>query len=230
MNIHRWTRYDIAAWFALGVAAASIAVPVASGSPATSPRDPLALAQAKSIQLAISSRYRRSGGTGFEVAEASSTSVVASFTLLSAALTEARIIPADNGVYYAVCPVQATCPYPARRFARSAAAFLPRRIALELAVRTFQETSADVVAVSLPTRRFVLFVIERGELDQDDLASLGARLTRSPRLSTPVTRQLIDQATRSRVYAVIGLEPTQSGRHTLGAVPLWPGAGTEESA
>ena len=213
-------------WLAMGVAVASIAVvPVASSSPETSPRDPLAVTQARSIQLEVSSRYVRLGGHGLEVTEASSTGVVESFTLLAADLTKARIVPADNGVYYAVCPVQRTCPYPARRFAHSAAAFLARRIALELAVRTFQETSADVVAVSLPTRRFVLFIIERREFDQEDFSSQRAILARNPRLSTPVVRRLIDQVTRPRVYAVMGLEPTSSGRDTVGAVPVWPETG-----
>jgi hypothetical protein len=217
-----------AAWFAIAVIAASISsVPVASGSPEASPRDSLALARAESIRLDVSSRYARSKAAGLEVTEASSTGVIESFTLLSVDLVETRIVPADNGVYYAICPVNAQCPYPANRFARSAASFIPRRIALELAVRTFQETTADVVAVSLPTRRFVLFVVERSELGQDALRSLEKALARNRRQSAPVAlRRQIDRATRLRVYEVIGLEPTPSGRDTLGAVPLWPGAGT----
>ena len=215
-----------AVWLAIGVAAASAVAPVASGSPETSPRDPLAVALARTIQLEVSNRYRRSRGTGFEVTEASSTGVVESFTLLSAHLTEARSVPADNGVYYAICAVQATCPYPARRFAHSAASLVPRRIALELAVRTFRETSADVVAVSLPTRRFVLFIIERAELGQDALSSLALVLARNPRQSASVAlRDLIDRATRPRVYAVMGLEPTPGGRDSLAAVPVWPETG-----
>jgi hypothetical protein len=218
-------------WPAVVLVAASISgAPVASGSPNVSPRDSLAVARAESIRLEISSRYAQSAGRGLEVTEASSTNVVESFTLLSANLIEARIVPADNGVYYAICPVDATCPYPAGRFARSAATFAPRRIALELAARTFQETSADVVAVSLPTRRFVLFIIERAELGQGELSSLAEALARNRRQSTPVAlRSLIDRATRPRLYAFIGLEPTPSGRDTFGAVPLWPGAGTGNS-
>lgn len=219
MGIHRWT------WLVIAVVAASISVvPVASGSPDTSPRNSLAVSFAESIRLEVSSRYARSGGPGLEVTEASSTSVVESFTLLSANLADARIVPADNGVYYAVCPVRAKCPYPARRFAHSAGSFLPRRIALELAVRTFQETSANVVAVLLPTTRFVLFIIERSDLD---LSLLAGPLARNPHRPAPAAlRMLIDRTTRPRVYEVIGLEATPSGRDTLGAVPVWPSAGT----
>lgn len=207
------------------VAVSIAAVPVASGEPGSSPRDSLAVSRAQSIRLEVSSRYARTGGRGLRVTEASSTGVVESFTLVSAALVEARIVPADNGIYYAICPVGATCPYPARRFARPAAAFLPRRLALELAVRTFRETSADLVAVSLPTTRFVLFIMERADLGEDDLSSLGEVLARNPgQQPSGALRGLIDRATRPRVYAVIGLEPTPSGRDTLGAVPLWPDA------
>jgi hypothetical protein len=220
-----------AAWPAIALVAASISgVPIASGSPDASQRDSLAVPRAESIRLEVSSRYARSGNDGLEVTEASSTGVVESFTLLSAHLTEARIVPAGNGVYYSICPVNAECPYPERRFAHSAASFVPRRIALELAVRTFQEMSADVVAISLPTRRFVLIIIERTEFAQDELSSLAKALARSRRQSASVAlHRLVDRATRPRVYAVIGLESTPSGRDTLGAVPVWPNAGTEES-
>jgi hypothetical protein len=213
-----------ALWPAIALVAASIsAAPVASGSTAASPPDALAVARAEGIRLEVSSRYAQSGGRGLEVTEATSTNVVESFTLLSPDLLGARIVPADNGVFYAICPVAATCPYPAGRLARSAASFAPRRIALELAVRTFRETSADVVAVSLPTRGFVLFVVERTELGEDDLSSLAEALTQDRRrAAASALRTLVDRMTRLRMYAFIALEPTSSGRHTLGAVPVWP--------
>jgi hypothetical protein len=120
-----------AVWPAIALVAASIsAAPVALGSPDASPRDSLAVARAEGIRLEVSSQYVQPGGRGLEVTEASSTNVVESFTLLSPDLLGARIVPADNGVYYAICPVAATCPYPAGRVARSAASFVPRRIAL----------------------------------------------------------------------------------------------------
>ena len=73
-------------------------------------------------------------------------------------------MPADNGIHYAICPVRATCPYPGLALARPASAFIPRRQALELALRTFLETSATVVSVSLPTPEYVFFLVERDEL------------------------------------------------------------------
>jgi hypothetical protein len=213
-----------ASWPAIALAAASIsAAPVAWGSPDASPRDSLAVARAQGIRLEVSSRYAQSGGRGLEVTEATSTNVVESFTLLSPDLLEARIVPAGNGVYYSICPVAAKCPYPAGRFGRSPASFVPRRIAVELAVRTFRETSADVVAVSLPTRRFVLFVIQRSEMGQIDLSSLADAFARDSRETPVALRALIDRVTRPRVYAFIALEPTPSGRPTLGAAPVWPG-------
>lgn len=218
-----------AVWPVFAAVAASIsAVPVASGAADGSPRDSLSITRARTIQLEVSNRYARSSRDDLEVTEASSAGVVESFTLISTDPADGRILPAENGIYYAICPVGATCPYPARRFARSAASFVPRRMALELAVRTFRETSADVVAVSLPTRRFVLFIVTRAELAEDDQLPL-AEVTRDPGKSPSVrVRNLIDRATRPRVYAVIGLEPTQSGRDTVGAVPVWPRAGAEE--
>jgi hypothetical protein len=80
-------------------------------------------------------------GRGLAVTEATSTGVVESFTLLTPNLLETRIVSANNGIDDAICPVDATCPYPARRFARPAAELVPRRLALELALRTFLDTT-----------------------------------------------------------------------------------------
>ena len=218
-----------ARWIATWMVAVSISgTPVAAGMPEESgPRNSVAVARAKTIQFDVSSRYLGSHGAGLEVIEASSSDVIESFTLVSPQLTEMRVVPADHGIYYAICPVRATCPYPARRFARSAATFLPRRLALELAVRTFRETTAEVVAVLLPTARFVLFVVERTDLAGDDLASLAKALGGEPRRSPSVAlRALVDRSTRPHVFAVIGLEPTPSGRDSLAAVPIWPNLGT----
>ena len=45
-------------------------------------------------------------------------------------------------------PLPGSQTYPVRRFARHAADVVPRRLALELALPTFLEASADVVGVS----------------------------------------------------------------------------------
>jgi hypothetical protein len=150
--------------------------------------------------------------------------VVESFTLLTPDLRGARIVPADNGVYYAICPARASCPYPARRFARPAADLLARRLALELALRTFIETPADVVAVSLPTPRFVLFVVARDELQREaDVPTLSTALTGDP--SRPLAASLqrvVDRVTRSRVFLFLGLDATPSGRQSWAGMPCLP--------
>jgi hypothetical protein len=147
-----------------------------------------------------------------------------SFTLLSSALDAARIVPAENGIYFALCPPRASCPHPARRFARPATDFLPRREALELALRTFLETSIDLVVVSLPTPRVIVLVAEREELERAvDLGSLARLLDGDPAQAAPATlRSLVDRITRPRVFLPLGMERTASGRDSLAAVPLWP--------
>ena len=217
-------------WAVIGVIAASLlSVPVAAGTPDTGTRESPALVHARTIQGDASSRYLGSHGTGLEVTEASSSAVIESFTLLSPDLTDARIVSAARGIYYAICPVGATCPYPARRLARAPASFLPRRLALELAVRTFRDTTADVVAVSLPTASFVLFVIERGDLADDHLIAAARALRGDPdRSPSPALRALVDRVTRPRIFAFVGLESTPSGRDSLAAVPLWPNAPPKE--
>jgi hypothetical protein len=91
-------------------------------------------------------------------------------------------------------------------------------------LRTFLETSADVVAVSLPTRRFVLFVVERDELRGEvDVPTLSAALTGDP--SRPLAASLervVDRVTRSRVFLFLGLEATPSGRQSWAGVPCLP--------
>ena len=186
--------------------------------------EPSSLARAQTIRGQLDARYRVVRGRGLAVTEATSTGVVESFTLLTLDLLETRILPADNGIYYAICPVRATCPYPARRVRPAGRGALPRRLALQLALRTFLETSADVVAVSLPTPRFILFVVEREELAREvDLATLANALDRDPsRALSSSLEAIVDRLTRPRVYVTLGLEPTPSGRDTLVAVPRWP--------
>lgn len=202
-----------------------VAIP-ATGSASTASReltavDPTTLARARTIRSQVSARYRRAGGRALVVTEASATGVVESFTLLSSGLDTARIVPAENGVYFAICPAGASCPYPGRRFARPAADFLPRRQALELAVRSFLETSTDLVVVSLPTSRFILFVVEREELERAvDLRSLAGSLDGNPAQAPASVRRVVDHFTRPRLFVPLGMEQTASGRESLVAVPL----------
>lgn len=203
-----------------------VALPAAAATAAadSTALDPLALAGAERIRLELNSRYRVPLGPRLLVTEATSTGVLESFTLLSSDLLEARTVAADNGIYYAICSRHATCPYPARRFARPAEQLLPRRLALELALRTFRETSAAVVAVSLPTPRFLLFVAERNELaravDGTTVAEvLGGDPVRTP---TASLERIVDPETRPRIFVPIGIEPTSSGRSSWAGRPRWP--------
>jgi hypothetical protein len=201
-------------------AAATVATAAVSGEAL----ERRSLVQAQTIRAEVSARYRARPGPGLAVTEASSTGVVESFTLLAPDLLGARSLPADNGIWYAICPVRATCPYPARRFARAAAARDPRRLALELAVRTFLETSADVVGVSLPTPRFVAFIVERQELAREvDLPTLARALGGNPaRAISRSLKNVVERLTRPRVYLFLSLEPTASGRESWAGLPRWP--------
>jgi hypothetical protein len=176
------------------------------------------LAQAKAIRAEVNARYRRVPAAKLVVSEASATGVIESFTLLGAGTDWVRTVSAANGVWYAICPARAQCPYPARRAARPAADYLPRRLALELAARTFAETSADLVAVSLPTPRFTLLIVERADLG-DQQPELAHALRGVP----PTSRlRIVDLLTRPRAYVGVALELTPSGGQTFVAYPRWP--------
>jgi hypothetical protein len=209
------------------LAIGTFAAAAGSASQMASTLEPESLARARAIRAQLDARYRVVRARGLAVTEATATGVIESFTLFTPDLLETRLVPADNGIYYAICPARASCPYPARRFARPAAELVPRRLALELALRTFLETSADVVAVSLPTPRFILFVVERTELAREvDLSALAKALDRDPsRALSSSLEVVVDRLTRARVYVALGLEPTPNGRDSLMAVPRWPTVG-----
>jgi hypothetical protein len=211
----------------VALATAALAVGTAAALPAPvsadlSPPQPEALAHAREIRAEIDARYRRPHGPRLAVTEASSTGVVDSFTLFGSPLEEPRVVPAENGIYYAICPVGATCPYPGRS-ARPATAFLPRREALELALRTFLETSATVVVVSLPTTRFVLLILERDKLMADvDTPALRDALSGDPAAADPPLRRVVDQVTLHQLFLAWALAPVSGTRETLVASCLFP--------
>ncbi len=213
----------------VGLATAVLAIGAAAVQPAVAPasssqvREPEALAHAREIRAEIDARYRRPHGPRLAVTEASSTGVVDSFTLFGSPLEVPRVVPAENGIYYAICPVRATCPYPGRA-ARPATAFLPRRLALELALRTFLETSATVVVVSLPTPRFVLLIVERDELLADvDAPALRDALSGDPATAPePPLRPVVDQLTLQHLFLAWALAPVSDTRETLVASCLFP--------
>lgn len=209
------------------IVAAAIAFSVVMAAEAlagSSSLDPRALSQARKIKAEVTARYVR--GVKLAVTEASSTGVLESYLLLSRDYLDLRVVPADNGIHYAICPTHAICPYPGPRSARAPSAFAPRRQALELALRTFLETSASVVEVSLPTRDYVFFLVERDELaGAVDMDALRKVLSGNPRRAPAASlRKIVDDITRPRLFFPLGLEPTPSGRDALGAAPLWPDA------
>lgn len=139
----------------LGVAAlvVSIAAALPGQAPATTSET---LARAEQIRADGDARY-----PSLAVTEASATNVVDSLVLLGGPHERPHVVSAENGVYFAICSRRARCPYPGRA-AWFPGARVPRRLARELALRTLQQTAADLVVVSLPTARPVLLVVERG--------------------------------------------------------------------
>jgi hypothetical protein len=204
-----------AATAARAVAAVAVSVIAVVAAPAGAAVTPLTstdgVAGAARIRAEVDARF-----PGLRVSEASSMGVIESLTLFDDG-PDPRIVAADNGIYYAVCPNRATCPYPGRG-ARPAAALAPRRVALELAVRTLLETSADLVVVSLPTPRFILLVFERSAIDARGVSDALAEYPVADR--SLHLRSVLDSATLSRLYAPFGLAATASGRDSLVAVPV----------
>ena len=129
-----------------------------------------------------------------------------------------RFIPAANGIWYAICPVGATCPYPAHRSARPAAALAPRRLALELALRTFlrrQPTSLRVAShlAFHRVRRRARGACARGRCPCPGEALDGDPGARSPHAQRrrPVTRPRVFLSwgsSRPRVDGIVGRHPS----------------------
>ena len=191
---------------------------------ASSPQRAAPPPAAREIRSRLDARYRPA--LRLAVTEASSTGVLESYSLLTPDLQGTRVVSARNGIYYAICPEQARCPYPSGRAARPVEDLGPRRLALELALHTFLETPADLVVVSLPTRNYVAFVVEREELAREvDLPGLARALGGNPsRALSPSLEQLVDRVTRPRIFVALGLEPTPSGRSAWAGMPRWPTA------
>jgi len=160
------------------------------------------------IRAEVDARYRLVPGRKLAVTEATSTAVVESFTLLTDPFEPLRVVPADNGIYFAICSARAKCPYPARSAAWPAVAFLPRRQALELALRTFLETSVSLVVVALPTAEPVWVVFERDDL----LANINAPAVidqlagPAAAINTPLW-ELVGRLTRPRLFRPLPILP-----------------------
>jgi hypothetical protein len=202
------------------LAACAVAALPASASATTSALAPEALTHARAIRAEINAHYRLLPGRKLVVTEATTTGVVESVTLVTDWLEPPRVVPTDNGIYFAICSARAKCPYPARSAARPALAFLPRRLALELALRTFLETSASLVVVALPTAEPVWVVFERDDL----LATIDApavldQLASSPAVIDPSVRGLVGRLTRPHLFVPLPIFPPPDD--TLYAVRLF---------
>jgi len=189
-------------------AAAGTSSAARSEAPATaSLLQPQTLVRAGEIRTLVTARYRLAPGRKLAVTEATSTGVVASLTLVTES-AESRVVPAENGIYFAICPARARCPYPARSASRPPGAFLPRRQALELAVRTFRETSASLVVVALPTAQPVWAVFERDDLlTTVDARAVLAQLTPHTAVIDTTLRALVDRLTSPRLFVPLPILP-----------------------
>jgi hypothetical protein len=200
------------------LAAGVVAVPPAHPSATSSMLQPQSLTRARLIRTEVTARYRKVPGRKLAVTEATSTAVVKSVTLVTDWL-EPRVVPADNGIYFALCSARARCPYPERSAAWRSAAFLPRRQALELALRTFLETSVNLVLVALPTAEPVWLVFERDEfLASIDVQVVRDQLSSDPAVSDWPLRTLVGRLTQPRLFVPLLILPPPDD--TIYAAPL----------
>lgn len=183
----------------------------AGGSAGAAPLvEPDPVRHANAIASELSARYAPLPGRRLVVTEATTTGVVPTLTLLTDWL-EPHVVPADDGIYYAICSARAKCPYPSRRAAWNAVAVLPRRLALELALRTFAETSVTLVVVALPTLEPVWVVFEREDLlaDSETLPLLD---------QLGLLPEIVRRMTDSRLFRPLPILPMPT--HTIYAMSL----------
>jgi hypothetical protein len=182
------------------------------------------LDRARKVARDVERRYRLPGGRRLAVAEVATTLPVASLELMTSAAGPSRSVATDNGIYFALCGRGARrhCAFPAANSGR-AAAFLARRQGLELALRTFRETPATLVVVSLPqsATRAVLLVFERDTAPRGDWRELLRSLERArPGTGTPALLSEVDRVTRARLFAPHGLTSLSETQESLVAVAL----------
>jgi hypothetical protein len=195
----------------IGLVATALAAGAVAAFPTAAPAGSEALApetvvHARLIAAQVAARYRLLPGRKLTVTETTSMEVVHSVTLVTPNELP-RVVSTDNGIYFALCSVGARCPYPTRA-AWPPAAFLPRRMALELALRAFLETRLTLVVVALPTAEPVWVVFERDDLlgAVDAPAELD-RLALEPSRHNPQLHELVDRVTRPRLFRPLPLLP-----------------------
>jgi hypothetical protein len=171
---------------------------------------PEALTRAQAIRAEVTARYRQQPGRTLVVTEATGTQGSLLFLWERDGLA-GRVVPLADGVYFSICSAHANCPYPARRAAWRLAAVMPHRQALELALRTLLETTANLVVVSLPTATPVWAVFERHDLlPTIDAGALLDRLGSSPTVTVPLLRAVVERLTRPRLFAPVGVGPNDT--------------------
>jgi hypothetical protein len=207
------------------LAAGAVAAIPASASKSAPELQPQALVRAKAIRTNVNARYRRLPGRKLAVREVTSMGVVDSVSLIVDLLEPARVVSAENGIYFALCTVGARCPHPPRSAAWSATAFLPRRQALELAVQAFAQTAASLVVVALPTWSPTWVVFERDDLSKEIGAPLRAQLAADPRFADAGLRAAVDELTLARTFAPLGIEEVAPGHETFLALMLFERSG-----
>jgi hypothetical protein len=201
------------------VTLAAGAVAAVPPSATASGLEPEALTQARVIRTEVNAGYRLIPGHKLAVTEATSMEVVKSLTLMTDWLEPPQVVPADNGIYFALCSARATCPYPVRSAAWPAAAFLPRREALELGLRTLVETSVSLVVVALPTAKPVWVVFQRDLLAMIDERAVLDQLSSHPAVLDSTLRELLLRLTRPRLFCLLPILPPPDD--TIYAVQLF---------
>ena len=194
-------------------------------APPTSESMRVRLERAETIRDDAHARLHLLPGAQLRLAAPTTMDEIESFMLLSEDLLGQRFVAAANGVWYSICARRGPCVAPARRLTRPATDHVARRLALELAVQTFLETDASVVAVSLPTPRVVVVVLVRDELAREaDLVALASQFRRQPLHVAPSAglHDLVDTLTRPRTYLYLGVETGPSGGPAWGGMPRWP--------
>ena len=101
-------------------------------------------------------------------------------------------------------------------------AIRPRRLALELAVRTFSRTTADLVVVALPTRFPTWIVFERDDLSAEVGGTLSNQLVADPGFVDAALRAVVDRLTRARTVVPIEIVPVLPAASGHGRRLLWP--------
>ena len=179
---------------------------------------------ATGIAREVERRYRLPDGRALRVAEVTSTLPVASIEVVARDAGQ-RSIATDNGIFFELCG-RGTVSHCAlqRRGGTGASALLARSQALELALRTFRDTRAAVVVVSLPqsATREAWLVFERASLRAVDTPVLLRHLhAGEPGASLSLARR-VDSLTLGRLFTPAGLVSHSETTDSVVAVPLSP--------